>query len=88
MRFCVAPHEGKAVSDPDIEGTPRYAGENINPITAHDTSYNLPTEYAARWIPVTRTGMTTFVAWDGNSADVIPALVAGIQLTDSSSARE
>ena len=34
---------------------------------------------AARWIPVTSTGMTTFLAWHDNSADVIPAFIAGIQ---------
>ena len=57
--FVLLHTKDKAVSDPDIEGTPRFAGENINPIAAHNTPQDLPTEYEARWIAGTSPAMTS-----------------------------
>ena len=50
--------EDDAVGDAGIEGSSRFAGEDVDPVAAHGASRNWRTEYAARWIAGTSPAMT------------------------------
>jgi hypothetical protein len=71
----------KTVRDADIEGSPRSAGKDVDPIAAHSALRNRPTEFAPRWIAGTSPAMTSEDVDRLRTihSAVIPALVAGIQ---------